>query len=83
MPITMAMCRPETDSRWASPESRKAAMSGGGMPDITPLNSAWAKAADEPVKTASIRPLIDSRSRRIQSIGPIGAWSRSSTGPSA
>ena len=45
MPITIAMCRPDTDSRCARPESRKAAMSGGGTPDITPLSSACASAA--------------------------------------
>ena len=53
------------------------------MPDITPLSRACARAADEPVSTASIRRLIVSRSRSIQSIGLIGRVVGTSTGPSA
>ena len=58
-------------------------MSGGGTPDITPLSSACASAAAPPVSTASIRRLIVSRSRSIQSIGLVAAWSVTTIGPSA
>ena len=47
-PMTIAMCKPETDSKCASPESRIAAISIAGMALWVPLRSAAATAPAAP-----------------------------------
>ena len=62
-PMTIAMCRPETESRCASPESRIAAISAGGIAACDPVSSAAATAPAAPGMAASTRASTCARSR--------------------
>ena len=58
-------------------------MSGGGTPGHHPAEQCLRQRGIRTVSTASMRRLIVSRSRSIQIIGLVAAWSLTTIGPSA
>ena len=80
-PITMAMCRPETLSKCAKPESRIATISGAAMEVCPPVMSAAAMAPAGPGMADSTRASMVAR--RPASGGAWPAASTTLSGPSA